>query len=253
MYHRRKVGQGALAQYTVAEPETIAAKPSNMTHASASAFPIAGLTAYVSLVNHGGLKRGDGKRIFVNGGRGIGSWAVQVNWTNSLPTFCTLFNCLWQIAKEYGAHVVTTCSPESQSMVKSLGPDAIIDYRSVQPSLSSYLANNYSTSKFDLIFDTVGANVAALYGTSPAYLQPDGIYLDIAGALHIFDNVMSALTTVAGMLNRTMRPTVLGGTPRKYLPLTFWVTSTVRWPLFVFPFVQSKSCIYSDGRAEGMH
>jgi NADPH:quinone reductase-like Zn-dependent oxidoreductase len=79
-FYRMKAGQGALAQYTVAEPATFVSKPSNITHAEAAAFPIAGLTAYVSLVNHGGLKNGDGKRIFVNGGSGgIGSWAVQVS------------------------------------------------------------------------------------------------------------------------------------------------------------------------------
>ena len=85
-FHRMKVGQGALAQYTVAEPATFVAKPSNITHAEAAAFPIAGLTAYVSLVNHGGLKLGDGKRIFVNGGSGgIGSWAVQVSSVQHCP------------------------------------------------------------------------------------------------------------------------------------------------------------------------
>ena len=85
-FYRMKVGQGALAQYTVAEPATFVAKPSNITHAEAAAFPIAGLTAYVSLVNHGGLKHGDGKRIFVNGGSGgIGSWAVQVSCEQLCP------------------------------------------------------------------------------------------------------------------------------------------------------------------------
>ena len=85
-FYRMRAGQGALAQYTVAEPATFVAKPSNITHAEAAAFPIAGLTAYVSLVNHGGLKHGDGKRIFVNGGSGgIGSWAVQVSCEQLCP------------------------------------------------------------------------------------------------------------------------------------------------------------------------
>jgi len=130
---------------------------------------------------------------------------------------------------------VTTCSPESQSFVNSLGADGTIDYRSIQPSLSAHLASTYSTSKFDLFFDTVGTDVSALYAASPSYLQPDGIYLDIAGAVHIMDDVKSAITTILGMLNRTLRPTFLGGTPRKYLPITFWATSMVRFiPLFIF-------------------
>ena len=127
--------------------------------------------------------------------------------------------------------MVTTCSPESQSFVKSLGADETIDYRSVQPSLPAHLTNTYSTSKFDLFFDTVGTDISALYAASPSYLQPDGIYLDIAGAVHIMDDVKSALTTIFGMINRTLRPTFLGGTPRKYLPITFWATSMVYFVL----------------------
>jgi len=123
--------------------------------------------------------------------------------------------------------VVTTCSPDSQSLVKSLGADATVDYGSVQPSLSSHLASTYSASKFDLFFDTVGTDVSALYAASPAYLQPEGIYLDVAGAVHIMDDVRSALMTIAGVVNRILRPVFLGGTPRKYLPVTFWPTSMV--------------------------
>ena len=129
--------------------------------------------------------------------------------------------------------MVTTCSPESQPFVKSLGADETVDYRSVQPSLPTHLANTYSTSEFDLFFDTVGTDVSALYAASPSYLQPDGIYLDVAGAVHIMDNVKSALTTIFGMINRALRPTFLGGTPRRYLPITFWATSMVgSVPLF---------------------
>ena len=124
--------------------------------------------------------------------------------------------------------MVTTCSPESQSFVNSLGADGTIDYRSVQPSLSAHLASTYSTSKFDLFLDTVGTDVSALYAASPSYLQPDGIYLDIAGAAHIHD-MKSAIKTILGMLNRTLRPTFLGGTPRKHSPITFWATSMVRF------------------------
>lgn len=122
--------------------------------------------------------------------------------------------------------MVTTCSPDSQSFVTSLGPDATIDYRSVQPSLPSYLASTYSTSKFDLIFDTIGTDVSALYAACPAYLQLEGVFLDVAGAAHI-DGVKSALTTAGGLLNKIIRPAFLGGTPRKYLMLTLWASTMV--------------------------
>lgn len=72
-------GKGSLCQYVVAEPRMFTAKPGNITHEQAASFPLAGLTAYSGLVRHGGLKQGDGKRIFINGGSGgVGAWAIQV-------------------------------------------------------------------------------------------------------------------------------------------------------------------------------
>lgn len=60
-----KNGRGTLAQYTVALPGGLAHKPANISHADAAAFPLAGLTAYYALVTVGGLKKGDGKRVFI--------------------------------------------------------------------------------------------------------------------------------------------------------------------------------------------
>lgn len=72
-------GKGSLCQYVAAELPMFTSKPGNITHEQAASFPLAGLTAYCALVRHGGLKQGDGKRIFINGGSGgVGSWAIQV-------------------------------------------------------------------------------------------------------------------------------------------------------------------------------
>ena len=114
---------------------------------------------------------------------------------------------------------------------------------------ASYLASTYSDFKFEFIFDTVGTDVSALYVASPAYLQPEGIFLDVAGAVHIMDNVKSALTTVVGIINRTVRPTFLGGTPRKYLPITFWATSMVCSTVL---HSVTGSFLYADQRVERM-
>jgi NADPH:quinone reductase-like Zn-dependent oxidoreductase len=72
-------GVGSLCQYTLVEPELIVGKPPNITHEQAASFPLAGLTAYLALVRNGGLKQGDGKRVFINGGSGgVGAWGIQV-------------------------------------------------------------------------------------------------------------------------------------------------------------------------------
>jgi len=66
-----KSGQGVLAEYTLVESKLLAKKPSNLSHAEAASFPLAGLTAWQALVIQGGLKEGDGKRIFVVGCRDL--------------------------------------------------------------------------------------------------------------------------------------------------------------------------------------
>jgi NADPH:quinone reductase-like Zn-dependent oxidoreductase len=72
-------GKGVLAEYIIAKPDVVTPKPSNISHADAASFPLAGLTAYMALVTNGKLKEGGEKRVFVNGGSGgVGAWAVQV-------------------------------------------------------------------------------------------------------------------------------------------------------------------------------
>ena len=87
---RLRTGGGSLCQFALAEPALVARKPKNITHEEAASFPLAGLSAYYALVRHGGLKQGDGKRVFVNGGSGgVGAWAIQV-CTYLAPMFCSV-------------------------------------------------------------------------------------------------------------------------------------------------------------------
>lgn len=130
-----------------------------------------------------------------------------------LPLY--LLIVLLQIAKIYGAHVTVSCSSgESESLVKSLGADETIDYKSV--SLPSHLStvNSLASGKaFDIIFDPVGDK--ALFAASPAFLKPEGQYLDLAGGIH-FDSLSDTISTLLGLFNQLIRPRFLGGTPRKF-------------------------------------
>lgn len=149
-------------------------------------------------------------RRFQNGGSGgTGAWAIQVrppSLSHSFPD-----SRISQIAKAYGAYVVTTCSPATRSFVSSLGPDDLIDYHSVP--LSAHLSTTYASTPFDLIFDTVG--IAELYHASPKFLKPQGKCLDIAGAAHI-TGLWSMVKVIGGLVNKLVRPRILGGTPREY-------------------------------------
>ncbi|KAL8292550.1 hypothetical protein RQP46_001162 [Phenoliferia psychrophenolica] len=204
-----KTGRGALAEYTVVDAKLLVKKPANISAAEAAAFPLAGLTAYTAL-EAGGLKRGAGQRVFINGGSsGTGSWAIQ-------------------IAKEFGAEVVTTFSDDSETVVKSLNPTASINYHSV--NLIEHLSKEYADKPFDLIFDTVG--LGALYHASPKFLAPTGVYVDIAGS-NSFKSASDVFWIALGMMNKLARPVWLGGTPRRYIFGSLQANAMVRCPIWV--------------------
>jgi hypothetical protein len=54
-----------------------------------------------------------------------------------------------------------------------------------------------------------------LYHKSPSYLEARGVYLDIAGP-HLDGSISSLLKSGAYLMSNFLRPSWLGGTPRKY-------------------------------------
>lgn len=146
------------------------------------------------MVTLGGLKLGGNQRVFINGGSGgTGIGAMQV-------------------AKAFGAFVVSTCSPASSALVRSLGADVLIDYRSV--NLPAHLTENYSGSnQFDIIVDCVGLNEVFL--ASPAFLKPDGFYANVGGAQDMY-TLCQSLGFLWIVLVNTYFPSILGGTPRRH-------------------------------------
>ena len=77
--------------------------PPGLSHAEAAALPLAGLTAWQSLVDTAQLAAG--QRVLIHGaGGGVGHLAVQ-------------------IAKARGAYVVGTASAAKHEFVRSLGAD----------------------------------------------------------------------------------------------------------------------------------
>jgi NADPH:quinone reductase-like Zn-dependent oxidoreductase len=120
--------QGALAEFCVTVPASIASKPTRLTHVEAASVPIGALTAWQGFFEQAKLKEGD--RVLVHGGAGaVGIFAVQ-------------------IAKLHGAHVIATASGNTLSLVKELGADEVIDYRGAR--------FEDSLRDIDIVFDTVG-------------------------------------------------------------------------------------------------
>ncbi|MDP9211889.1 MAG: NADP-dependent oxidoreductase [bacterium] len=124
-------GAGSFAEYVAVSADQLAAKPGNVSFVEAGALPLAGASAYQVVVEH--LDIAKGQRLLVHGGAGgIGSLAIQ-------------------IAKHFGAQVITTVRASDRAFAKELGADEVIDYRS--ESFTDLVRD------CDAVFDTAGGDV----------------------------------------------------------------------------------------------
>jgi NADPH:quinone reductase-like Zn-dependent oxidoreductase len=101
---------GAYAEFVAVKGELCALKPANLEHVEAAAIPLAALTAFQGLFDHGQLRAG--QRVLIHGGAGgVGHLAIQ-------------------LAVSKGARVCTTVSAEDMEFVSELGADEAVDYKS---------------------------------------------------------------------------------------------------------------------------
>jgi NADPH:quinone reductase-like Zn-dependent oxidoreductase len=121
---------GAAADYIVVPTELVAPKPRTLDHVESAAIPLAGLSAWQGLFDHG--KLASGETVLVHGAAGgVGSFAVQ-------------------LARVRGAHVIATVSPANVQAALELGADNVIDHTTTR--FEDHL------DAVDLVFDTVGGD-----------------------------------------------------------------------------------------------
>ncbi len=100
---------GTFAEYISINEKDLALKPKNLSMTEAGSIPLVGLTAWQALVEIGKVKKG--QKVFIQAGSGgVGTFAIQ-------------------LAKHLGAFVATTTSAKNIDLVKSLGADLVIDYK----------------------------------------------------------------------------------------------------------------------------
>lgn len=139
---------GAYAEYIKVNVENICLKPKNADFIQATAIPLAGLTAYQSLVDYGKVKANS--EVLINGCTGgVGSVAVQV-------------------AKFLGCRVTGICSTNNIEYAKSIGVDVIVDYK--QENILD------SNKTFDSVYDFVG-NMT--FSDSKKILKEKGIFITV--------------------------------------------------------------------------
>ena len=125
--------RGAYAQYVLVEKSELAPKPDNLSHVEAASVPLAALTAWQGMLDHGHLQSGE--RVLIHGAAGgVGHFAVQ-------------------IAKAKGAWVAATCGKDDMAFVRRLGADQVIDYKNEK--------FEDEVADIDLVFDLIGGDTQA--------------------------------------------------------------------------------------------
>jgi NADPH:quinone reductase-like Zn-dependent oxidoreductase len=133
----------AYAEVVSAPAWHLVREPASLSHVEASALPVVGLTAWQGLVDLGGVTAGD--RVLVHGGGGgVGHVAIQ-------------------LAKAFGAHVITTASGSKREFVEGFGADEVIDYTAVDFA--------EVVRDVDVVLDTIGGDTAE---RSLGVLRPGG-------------------------------------------------------------------------------
>nr|WP_317891862.1 NADP-dependent oxidoreductase [uncultured Sphingomonas sp.] len=120
--------RGGQSEYVVVKALELAAAPASIDLVHAAAVPLAGMTAWQGLFDHGGLQAG--QRVLIHGGAGgVGHLAVQ-------------------FAKAKGATVFATAGTDDVDYVRSIGADTAIDYKNQR-------FEDVATD-IDLVLDLVG-------------------------------------------------------------------------------------------------
>jgi len=140
---------GAYAEFIAVKESEVALKPKSVDHIHAAAMPLAGLTAWQTLFDAGGLS--SGQRVLIHAAAGdVGHLAVQ-------------------LAKWKGAHVIGTASARNHDFLRKLGVDQVVDDDTerfedvVQPA--------------DVVLDTMGGETQE---RSWKVVKPGGILVSVA-------------------------------------------------------------------------
>jgi NADPH:quinone reductase-like Zn-dependent oxidoreductase len=141
---------GAFAEYALVRESAAARKPARLDYVHAASLPLVGLTAWQALIDLARLRAGQ-KVLIHAGSGGVGTFAMQ-------------------LAKHLGAQVATTASAKNHALVKSLGADVAIDYRTTR---FEAVAKDQ-----DVVLDTQGGDTLL---RSFEAVKPGGVVISISG------------------------------------------------------------------------
>ncbi len=140
---------GAAAEYATVPALFLAPKPRTLGYLECAVIPLAALSAWQGLFDHGHLQ--PGQRVLIHGAAGgVGSYAVQ-------------------LARHRGAQVIGTASTLNVQAARELGADQVVDHTRTR--------FEDIVEPVDLVFDTAGGDRLQ---RSPAVLRAGGRLVSVA-------------------------------------------------------------------------
>lgn len=171
LYSLGNVIPGALAEYLVLSEQALALAPAYLTNEEAAALPCAGLTAWYSLVEKGGLQAGE--TVLVQGTGGVSLFGLQ-------------------IAAALGAKVIVTSSSDDKlERAKKLGAHHTINYKK-NPEWDKEALALTNNQGVDHILEVVGgANLARSLNA----ISPEG-QISIIGIIEGFNSDLPLFSAI---------------------------------------------------------
>lgn len=231
---------GTFAEYISIDEKDVSLKPTNISMEEASSIPLVGLTAWQAFVEIGKIK--SGQKVFIQAGSGgVGTFAIQ-------------------LAKHLGAFVATTTSTKNIDLVKSLGADLIIDYKTedFETKLKDYdlvLHSNRDTKILDKslrILKSGGKLISLVGPPTPEFAAQIGLpwYLKLVTKL-----ISSRAKKNAKKLNTSFVFLFMRSEGKQLSQITKLIESGVIKPVIdkVFPFEQINEAMsyVETGRSKG--
>jgi NADPH:quinone reductase-like Zn-dependent oxidoreductase len=138
---------GAAADFVAVPASVLAPKPRTLDHVESAAVPLAALSAWQGLFDHGGLEADE--RVLIHGAAGgVGHFAVQ-------------------LARRHGAYVIGTASHVNAERARTFGAHEVLEAARFEEGLDLV----------DLVFDTVGGDLLA---RSAAIVRRGGRLVSVA-------------------------------------------------------------------------
>ncbi len=177
--------KGGFAEYAIAPESALALKPSELTFVEAAAIPQAGAIAL-----QGTAQASAGRRVLINGaGGGSGTFAIQ-------------------LAKRAGAHVTGVDNAGKVDLMRSMGADEVIDYRT-----DDFTRDH---EPYDVVLDLVAHRSVFAYRRA---LADGGRYRCVGGPSRTLLRVLTIGWLVGRLTGRSLGVLVVKLGPAHFEPL----------------------------------